>query len=239
MNLVFNNLINLVNIVSENKSIYSENYDLALEDLKLKADNSKNICQIVDFEKYAQIYFNPIAIDYFNTSNEELNKLGFKYVFKYLHPENFSIIQTHTAYFSSPNNYNKVLSHLYYVNTKNGWRWLYNCTKVATYTPAGKAKYLFVKGVDITEILEEKNSFKKLKKNLAFIEENGVFFSQLTLREKEILKLIVDEKSSIEIGNFLNISPATVDTHRNNIIKKLHVKSSVGLVKFAIMFEIF
>ncbi len=239
MNLVFNDLINLVNVVTENKSIFAENYDLALDDLKLKADLSPHICQIVDFEKYAQIYLNPIAADYLNTSNEELNKLGFKYVFKYLHPENLSIIQTHIAYFSSPKNYNKVLSHLYYVNTKNGWRWLYNCTKVATFTSTGKAKYLFVKGTDISEILEEKNSFKKFKKNLSFIEENAIFFRHLSLREREILKLIVEEKSSIEIGKILNISHATVDTHRNNIIQKLHVKSSVGLVKFAIMFEIF
>ena len=50
--------------------------------------------------------------------------------------------------------------------------------------------------------------------------------------------MIIKEKSSIEIGNILDISSTTVDTHRNNIIKKLQVKSSVGLVKYAIMFDL-
>lgn len=238
MNLVYRDTIGLIDIIAESKSIFAENYNLALEDLKRKADVSSHICQIVDFEKYAQIYFNPIAVDYLGTTNEELNRLGFKYIFKYLHPENFSIIQTHTAYFGSPKNYDKVLSHLYYVNTKNGWRWLYNCTKVATYTSTGKAKYLFVTGIDVSEILEDKFKFKKLKKNFSFIEENAIHFKTLTMREREILRLIVEEKSSIEIGNILNISHATADTHRNNIIKKLHIKSSVGLVKYAIMFDL-
>jgi len=239
MNEIYNSLTALVDVLTENRTSFSENYDLALDELKKKADDSDNICQIVDFEKYAQIYFNPVAVDYFGVSNEELLKLGFQYVFRYLHPENFDIIRTHLAYFANPNNYDKVLSHVYYVNTKTGWRWLYNCTKVATYTRDGKAKYLFVKGTDISDFLEgKKDKFRKLRKNLAFVEENAHYFEKLTGREKEILHYIVAEQTSSEIGEKLGISPATVDTHRNNIIQKLHVKSSVGLVKYAIMFDL-
>lgn len=238
MNEIYHELSSLVQVMQENKSTFSDNYDLALEELQHKADASDKICQIVDFEKYAQIYFNPVAVKYFGVTNEELQKLGFAFVFKYLHPENFNVVRTHIAYFSNPENYDKVLSYVYYVNTSKGWRWLYNCTKVVTYTPEGKAKYLFVNGTDISDILEGKNKFRMLKKNLEFVEQNGVLFEQLTNREKEILKLIVEEKTSIEIAALLSLSPATVDTHRNNIIQKLQVKSSVGLVKYAIMYDL-
>lgn len=56
----------------------------------------------------------------------------------------------------------------------------------------------------------------------------------LTDREIEVLKLIAQEYSTKEIASDLSISNSTVETHRKNLMKKLQVKSTVGLVKFAI-----
>lgn len=58
--------------------------------------------------------------------------------------------------------------------------------------------------------------------------------SNLTKREREILKLIADGLSYKEIGNELFISVRTVETHKNNILQKLELKSTIDLVKFAI-----
>jgi RNA polymerase sigma factor (sigma-70 family) len=57
---------------------------------------------------------------------------------------------------------------------------------------------------------------------------------ELTGREREILQLIAEGRSSKEIGKLLHISARTVDTHRKNIMDKLGVRSIVGLTKFAI-----
>ncbi|WP_185731495.1 LuxR C-terminal-related transcriptional regulator [Larkinella rosea] len=57
---------------------------------------------------------------------------------------------------------------------------------------------------------------------------------QLTSREIEVLRLIAQEFTTAEIADKLNISEATVDTHRRNMIQKLKVKSIVGLANFAI-----
>lgn len=57
---------------------------------------------------------------------------------------------------------------------------------------------------------------------------------QLTSREMEILKLICEEYSTIEIAEKLFISPRTVETHRKHILQKTEVKTIVGLIKFAI-----
>lgn len=56
----------------------------------------------------------------------------------------------------------------------------------------------------------------------------------LTRREIEILKLIIQEYTNNEIAEKLFISTGTVDTHRKNIILKLGVKNTVGLIKYAI-----
>jgi DNA-binding NarL/FixJ family response regulator len=56
----------------------------------------------------------------------------------------------------------------------------------------------------------------------------------LTRREIEVLKLIVEEYSNAEIAQQLFISIRTVDTHRRNLLEKLGVKNTAGLVKYAI-----
>lgn len=56
----------------------------------------------------------------------------------------------------------------------------------------------------------------------------------LTTREKEILKLIAEGKASKEIADLLFISIYTVNNHRANIIKKLNMKKTADLVKYAI-----
>ncbi len=55
----------------------------------------------------------------------------------------------------------------------------------------------------------------------------------LTLREIEIIKLIVAGKSAKEIAEVLFLSMHTVDTHRRNIMIKLKIKNVADLVRFA------
>ena len=54
----------------------------------------------------------------------------------------------------------------------------------------------------------------------------------LTLRETEILRYISEELTNKEIADRLFISPRTVETHRRNLVQKLKVKNTVGLVKY-------
>jgi DNA-binding NarL/FixJ family response regulator len=56
----------------------------------------------------------------------------------------------------------------------------------------------------------------------------------LSAREIEVLKLIAQEYSNPEIARELFISIRTVDTHRRNLLEKLGVKNTAGLVKYAI-----
>lgn len=56
----------------------------------------------------------------------------------------------------------------------------------------------------------------------------------LTSREREILQLIAEGHLHQQIAQRLNISVRTVDTHRNNIMKKLDIHDTAGLVNYAI-----
>jgi DNA-binding NarL/FixJ family response regulator len=56
----------------------------------------------------------------------------------------------------------------------------------------------------------------------------------LTDREKTILQLLAEGASNKHVARELDISVRTVETHRRNIKRKLDVKTSAGLVKYAI-----
>jgi two-component system, NarL family, response regulator NreC len=58
--------------------------------------------------------------------------------------------------------------------------------------------------------------------------------AKLSGREREVLQLIAEGKSSAEVAEVLHISVRTVDTHRHNIMSKLEIHSIAGLTKFAI-----
>jgi two-component system response regulator NreC len=56
----------------------------------------------------------------------------------------------------------------------------------------------------------------------------------LTLREKEIMKLLVEGSSNRDIADLLHVSLATVETHRNNVFHKLHLHSLPELILYAV-----
>jgi DNA-binding NarL/FixJ family response regulator len=56
----------------------------------------------------------------------------------------------------------------------------------------------------------------------------------LSRREREILQLVAEGRSSSEIGKLLSLSPKTVDTYRSRLMQKLGLADVVSLVKFAI-----
>lgn len=58
--------------------------------------------------------------------------------------------------------------------------------------------------------------------------------SLLSLRELLVLKLVADDMTSKEIATRLGLKPATVDTYRSRVMRKLEVKGTAGLVRLAI-----
>jgi two-component system, NarL family, response regulator NreC len=70
-------------------------------------------------------------------------------------------------------------------------------------------------------------------KSSVIVNDDGNNFV-LTPREIEILIRVCNEMSSSEIAKELFISVGTVDTHRKNILQKLGISNTVGLVKYAL-----
>lgn len=58
--------------------------------------------------------------------------------------------------------------------------------------------------------------------------------ASLSVRERQVLQLVVEGKSSAEIAGIVHLSPKTVETYRSRLMKKLGLADVTALVKFAV-----
>ena len=56
----------------------------------------------------------------------------------------------------------------------------------------------------------------------------------LSTRERQVLKLVVDGKTSKEIAAIVGVKPSSIDTYRSRIMAKLEIGDLPSLVRFAI-----
>lgn len=66
----------------------------------------------------------------------------------------------------------------------------------------------------------------------------GLPSDQLTSREREIVQLLAEGKTSKEVASTLNISAKTAETHRANIMKKMEFHSVGEIVRYAVRNQI-
>lgn len=105
----------------------------------------------------------------------------------------------------------------------------------------GASGYL-LKNADKNEILEAIATVQKGEMFFSFeagrtykaTTEKKANLPVLSKREKEILKLIAEGFTNLEISKQLFISIDTVDTHRKNLYTKLNVKNTALLIRYAI-----
>jgi DNA-binding NarL/FixJ family response regulator len=71
---------------------------------------------------------------------------------------------------------------------------------------------------------------------LRHLSQKGIVnrYDALSEREREVLQLIAEGRSSKQVAEVLSISPATVETHRTHILQKLDVHNTAELVLYAV-----
>jgi DNA-binding NarL/FixJ family response regulator len=82
----------------------------------------------------------------------------------------------------------------------------------------------------LSEQLSEKLEANSLRAEDAALDPQ----QNLTMREREIIQMVAEGRSSSQIGNKLGISPRTVEIHRSNLMKKLRLKNQTELILYAV-----
>ena len=68
----------------------------------------------------------------------------------------------------------------------------------------------------------------------AFLQKDDLPERPLSDRERQVLQLVAEGKTTKEIANLLGISVNTAESHRSNLMDKLDIHDTAGLVRYAI-----
>jgi two-component system response regulator NreC len=122
-------------------------------------------------------------------------------------------------------------------------------TKIIAFSMFDQAEAIHqMKDAGASGYIMKNSSLKKVLEAIRIVAKNGSYFDDaitttdlvskeeivLSTREKEILRLIGEGKTSQEIADFLFIGKSTVDTHRKNILKKMNIQGKTDLIRFAV-----
>jgi PAS domain S-box-containing protein len=193
-------------------------------------NNRPDIIWIIDHSRMSPVFINEAGREYYGFNGTDLRNEGFDLYSKFLHPDHFHDVHVTVNFFTqSPKG---TFNIPYKVRRSDGeWVWTFSRSKAINHLKNGKVLFALAMVYDIVDLLNEnKAAYHGLKKH-----ELLAKYRTLTPREKQVLDLIAAEKTSHEIAEELFIESSTVDTHRKHLIRKLGVRSSVGLVRYALL----
>lgn len=186
-------------------------------------------------------YMNNWGCERLGSSVEEVNCLGEAYYDRYfVKEETYSIFEGMNNYLMTENfdhQYNFFQRVKLYGDTD--YTWFYTVLKVVQVKGLSGLEYKII--LLSSPVIGMDHLISRVNKTLdqdQYIRNNYRRFAELTTREKEIITLLANGKSSNEIGEQLFISVHTVSTHRKNIVRKIECQSFAELLKFAIAFDL-
>ena len=186
-------------------------------------------------------YMNNWGCKQLGSSVEEVNHLGEAYYERYFVKEESNDI------FQGMNNYLRLgdfdRQYNFFQRVRlygdTDYTWFYTVLKVVQvkYSAELENKIILLS----SPVMGMDNLIARVNKTLdqsQYIRNNYRRFAELTSREKEIITLLANGKSTCEIADQLFISTHTVSTHRKNIIRKIEGNSFAELMRFAMAFDL-
>jgi len=190
---------------------------------------------IYDFQRFRPVYANKAAAEFLGFEERHLYKMPMSFLVNVIHPFTLSVLQLNVFHFNSTPKKTLVNSYHFLSKKYGDYRWIYCATKGIKLMENGQPQFMLNLAVEIEEAVNQNWKLKMYLDNRDLISKHHEVFQSLTEREKQVLQLIYREQSSREIAEALKMSPATVETHRKNLMRKLSCKSVVGLAKMALL----
>lgn len=187
-----------------------------------------------DLPTATNLYMNRYGCDKLHHSSEELKALGPDYFNNFFPQEEISIIQKEITCFLQLQDPNKIFPFYQRVKTgKNGsYEWYFTSSRIAD-EKGHKLIHIALPATHLETAIFRSQCLTQLNE---YAYKNYQRYSALTKREKELIILIAEGKSSGYIAEKLFLSIHTINNHRKNIIRKLGTSSLAELIRFAIAF---
>lgn len=213
-----------------------KNGRLLIEDI---GDYIPGNVMVQDLSTLTNTYMNRSGCNILRQSKEELALLGPQYFARFFPPEETVIIKSELFRFLQQKDESKVYSFFQRVrpNADTAYKWYLTSTKFYPDLDRSNNLQLMHVSIEVGDTCYAAKKMNYLCQQNEFIQQNFVKYNTLTRREKEIIGMIAEGRSSFTISEQLFISRHTVNNHRKNILRKLQVRTVSELIKFALTFD--
>ncbi|MHB1178612.1 MAG: response regulator transcription factor [Daejeonella sp.] len=186
-------------------------------------------------------YMNDWGCEVLDHSMDEINAMGKDYYKKFFLPDETRWFIPGMLNYFQREDHSSLYSFFHQVRTgpKMELSWYYAmCKFLRKDEDLNKPKELILVANPVSGMGIMANKVNKLLDENVFVVKKYKNFVLLSKREKEVITLLAEGKSTNDIADLLFISAHTVQTHRKNINKKLELTSFADLVHFAIAFDL-
>lgn len=179
-------------------------------------------------------YLNRAGCNWFGLTTTEVHKMGTSFFERYMHPTTVKHVIPRAREFYQQRNISQVYQGVQSVWDKRikGYTACFTAMKISTSH----------KGfIALSQPIDHLGNTKKIERILqeeAFVRQNFMRFKTLTLRERQIMRLLGLGLNNPQIGDELFISRKTVEQHRKHINQKLGIKSFVELLQYVHAFDL-
>ncbi|MGV3541186.1 MAG: response regulator transcription factor [Rufibacter sp.] len=204
------------------------------------AEKMPGIVSFVNLRDNSVIWFSPLAQKRMNIAAEEIiGKSQEDYHATYFHPDDAKDFYPKLFELVKQND-GDIITYFRQVRypTSQDWEWFMGSLRTYAHDADGNPLLAISISLPVDPVHHMAGKVVRLLEENNFLRQNHFLFSQLSKREKDILRELALGKSSAEIAEELFIAQATVETHKKNIKQKLNTSSYYELCQFARAFDL-
>lgn len=195
---------------------------------------------IHDIRDSTVVYMSERGLKTLGVTLDDLRLMATEYYQRYFNIEDAKDYVPKILGLLQRNNNEEMVSYFQQVRPSeyHDWSWYASCTKIFFRDEAGQPLLTITNSIPIDAQHYFNSKVERLLQENTFLRNNKHAFALLTTREKEILKLLAQGLSSLDIAARLFISEATVNTHRRNLRSKLNAETPYDIIRFAQAFDL-
>lgn len=218
-----------------------EGIEFKIQEWAVAFDHLPCVVIIHDLKDWSVVYMSARGLKELNVTLDELRSISSEeYHRRFFNPEDAKEYVPQLMGLLERNNNDETVTYFQQVRFADNedWSWHISGTRLLERDEEGKPLYTITTALPIGTMHHITAKAARLIDEQSFLHQNLQKFSKLTKREKQILKLTVLGKSSVEIAAELFISATTAETHRRNLKNKLQVNTSYELSQYARAFDL-
>lgn len=185
-------------------------------------------------------YISPRGERGLSTSMEEIKRMGTAYYDRFFNPEDAKEYVPRIVELLERNDDDEIVTFFQQVRTNEGqpWSWYLSTVKIFMRDEYGAPLLSITMAYPVDPLHHVTSKVSRLLEENNFLRKHFHKFSELSEREREVLKLLALGKSAQETAEELYITVSTVETHRRNIKQKLSTHSFYELTQYARAFDL-